>query len=156
MMDLTLSQTIHNFTNIHFIIPHRRYTYPTVTFKSDFPIVGGAFPSAIDRILKTYPAIYESSLTIYRTRCWWDSAGPTFFHQVSGLLGYGIPSSQIIFGTDYPHAPLPGQGPSLNAVKNSPLFTATEKTGILRTNAISLFGSKITCTLIPLFLSRVG
>ena len=51
-MDLTLTQTIHNFTNINYVIPH----------------VGGAFPATMDRILKSVPAIYESSLTIYRTR----------------------------------------------------------------------------------------
>ena len=30
---------------------------------------------------------------------WWDSAGPTYYHQVAGLLGYGIPKSQLLFGT---------------------------------------------------------
>ncbi|KAF4616626.1 hypothetical protein D9613_008791 [Agrocybe pediades] len=88
LMDLTLTETIHNFTNIHYVIPH----------------LGGAFPSTVDRILKSYPTIYNSSFEIFSTRFWWDSAGPTFFHQVSGLLGIGVPSSQILYGTDFPYA----------------------------------------------------
>ncbi|KAF9486182.1 hypothetical protein BDN70DRAFT_926886 [Pholiota conissans] len=77
IMDLTLTQTIHNDTNINFVIPH----------------VGGAYPSTVDRILKSYPTIYDSSFQIYNTRFWWDSAGPTFAHQVSGLLGMGVPKT---------------------------------------------------------------
>ncbi|TFK36383.1 hypothetical protein BDQ12DRAFT_686809 [Crucibulum laeve] len=127
LMDLTLTQTIHNFTNIHYVIPH----------------VGGAFPATIDRILKSTPAIYDSSLNIYSTRFWWDSAGPTYFHQVAGLLGFGIPKSQLLYGTDYPYAPAFTQAGSLNAVKNSALFTAVEKTAIFRSNAVTLFGNKI-------------
>ncbi|KAJ2933700.1 hypothetical protein H1R20_g3361, partial [Candolleomyces eurysporus] len=127
LMDLTLTQTIHNFTNIHYVIPH----------------VGGAFPAAIDRILKSAPAIYDSSLQIYSTRFWWDSAGPTYYHQVAGLLGYGIPKSQLLFGTDFPYAPIFTQAGSLAAVKASTLFTAAEKTAIFKGNAANLFGSKL-------------
>ena len=79
---------------------------------------------------------------------WWDSSGPTFFHQVSGLLGYGIPASQILYGTDFPYAPFPVQVPSLAAVKNSPLFTASENTGIFRGYAKTLFTNKIQCTFV--------
>lgn len=32
-------------------------------------------------------------------RVWYDSAGPTYFAQVKGLLGYGVPTSQLVFGT---------------------------------------------------------
>ncbi|KAF9014208.1 hypothetical protein BDQ17DRAFT_1342277 [Cyathus striatus] len=127
LMDLTLTQTIHNFTNIHYVIPH----------------VGGAFPATLDRILKSAPAIYDSSLAIYSTRFWWDSAGPTYYHQVSGLLGYGIPKSQLVYGTDYPYAPSYTQPGSLAAVKASTLFTSDEKSAIFRSNAVTLFGSKI-------------
>ena len=104
-MDLTVTQTIHNFTNINYVIPH----------------AGGSFPSVIDRFIKSYPAIDASSKAIYKTRFvfplivfnvlflngffrfWWDSAGPTYFAQVKGLLGYDIPTSQLLFGTvSYP------------------------------------------------------
>ena len=29
-MDLTLTQTIHNFTNIHYVIPHGMYIFSIV------------------------------------------------------------------------------------------------------------------------------
>jgi len=125
--DLTLTQTIHNYTNIHYVIPH----------------AGGAFPSAVDRLLKSFPAIYASSLQIYSSRFWWDSAGPTYFHQISGLLGYNIPKSQLLFGTDFPYAPIFTQTGSLAAIQNSPLLTAAEKLALFTTNAKNLFGSKL-------------
>ncbi|KJA26744.1 hypothetical protein HYPSUDRAFT_35893 [Hypholoma sublateritium FD-334 SS-4] len=128
IMDLTLTQTIHNFTNINYVIPH----------------VGGAYPSTVDRILKSYPTIYDSSFAIYDTRFWWDSAGPTYAHQVSGLLGMGVPKSQLLYGTDFPYAPLAPQAGSLAAVKASPLFTADEKTAIFSGNVRTLFGSIIS------------
>ncbi|KAF8152564.1 hypothetical protein B0H34DRAFT_800966 [Crassisporium funariophilum] len=124
IMDLTVSQTIHNFTNIDFVFPH----------------VGGAFPSIIDRFLKSSPTIYNASMTIYQTRFWWDSAGPTYFHQVSGLLGYDIPESQLLFGTDFPYAPPFTQGPSLAALENTPLLTVDEKMMVLASNARALLG----------------
>ncbi|KAG5736056.1 2-amino-3-carboxymuconate-6-semialdehyde decarboxylase [Termitomyces sp. T112] len=126
--DLTLTRTIHNFTNIDYIIPH----------------VGGAFPATIDRILKSAPAIYDASFQIFSTRFWWDSAGPTYYHQVAGLLGYGIPASQLLFGTDYPYAPSFTQAASLAAVKSSTLITDDQKTALFTTNPQALFGSKIS------------
>ena len=29
----------------------------------------------------------------------WDVAGPVFPHQVLGLLGYGVPASQLLYGS---------------------------------------------------------
>ncbi|KAJ3555896.1 hypothetical protein NP233_g12099 [Leucocoprinus birnbaumii] len=122
-MDLSLTQTIHNFTSINYIIPH----------------VGGAFPAAIDRILKSAPAIYDSSLEIYQTRFWWDSAGPTYYHQVSGLLGYGIPTSQLLFGTDFPYAPGFTQPGSLNAILASNLISDADRKALFATNCVNAF-----------------
>jgi len=125
--DLTLTQTLQQFTNINYVIPH----------------LGGAFPAVIDRMLKSVPTIYDSSMQIYSTRIWWDSAGPTYYHQISGLLGYGIPKSQLVFGSDYPYAPLFTQAGSLAAIQNCPLLTAADKTAIFSSNAVNLFGSKL-------------
>lgn len=36
---------------------------------------------------------------ICSARVWYDSAGPTYFAQVKGLLGYGVPTSQLVFGS---------------------------------------------------------
>lgn len=41
----------------------------------------------------------KSQEAVLRGRVWWDSAGPTYPRQVQGLLAYGIPTSQLIFGT---------------------------------------------------------
>ncbi|KAG8926126.1 hypothetical protein FRC03_008487 [Tulasnella sp. 419] len=127
-MDLTATQTIHNFTNIHYVIPH----------------VGGSFPSIIDRFIKSLPALEASSKQIYKTRFWWDSAGPTYFAQVKGLLGYDIPTSQLLFGTDYPYAPIFTYGPSIAAIDSATYITATDKTNIFTNNVKTLFGNKIS------------
>lgn len=51
-MDLTLSQTIKNFTKIRYHLPHE----------------GGSFPSIEDRFLSPYLALEASSKEIYNTR----------------------------------------------------------------------------------------
>ena len=54
----------------------------------------------IDRVLKTvHTELYEASLEVYRTRFWWDSASPTYFHQIGGLLAYDIPKGNLLYGT---------------------------------------------------------
>lgn len=110
LVDLTLSGTLANFTNIRYHISH----------------VGGSFPSVEDRFLRAgdpvqaaaakeaYKTRYihalhlsfsKSNITTPRSfsdlfsRLWYDSAGPTYFDQVKGLLGYDIPKSQLVFGT---------------------------------------------------------
>jgi predicted TIM-barrel fold metal-dependent hydrolase len=125
--DIAVTQTIHNFTNINYIIPH----------------VGGAFPSIADRLLKSFPAIYDSSMKIFQTRFFWDSAGPTYVHQVAGLLAYGIPASQLLFGTDFPYAPSFVQPGALAAIKNSIYVTNPEKQALFTTNAQNLFGKRL-------------
>ncbi|KIK64742.1 hypothetical protein GYMLUDRAFT_160528, partial [Collybiopsis luxurians FD-317 M1] len=125
--DLIMTQTILNFTNIDYIIPH----------------VGGAFPAAADRMMKRLPdAIYNATLETLQSRFWWDSAGPTYFHQVAGLLGYGIPKTRLLFGTDFPYAPDVLQPGSLAAIEDSELLSAADKTMLFTTNAQNLFGEK--------------
>lgn len=129
-VDLTIEQTIHNFTNTHFILPH----------------VGGAFPTMIDRVLKTVnPELYDSSLEIYRTRFWWDSAGPTYYHQIDGLLAYGVPKANLLFGSDYPFIE---EGPAenyLEAIMDYPGLTFEEKDSLLYNNSKRLFGYRLPC-----------
>jgi predicted TIM-barrel fold metal-dependent hydrolase len=116
-----------DFTNINYIIPH----------------VGGAFPSVADRLLKSYPAIYNATMSALQTRFYWDSAGPTYFHQVGGLLAYGIPASRLLFGTDYPYAPIFTYAASLLGVEQSRFVTDEERRGIWRDNAELLFGERL-------------
>jgi predicted TIM-barrel fold metal-dependent hydrolase len=125
--DLAVTQTILNFTNINYIIPH----------------VGGAFPSVADRLLKSYPAIYAPTMAALQTRFYWDSAGPTYFHQVAGLLAYGIPITRLLFGTDFPYAPIFTYPASLLGLETSPFVTDAERPGIFTTNAQQLFGKRL-------------
>jgi predicted TIM-barrel fold metal-dependent hydrolase len=126
--DLAVSQTLLNFTNLEYVIPHS----------------GGAWASTIDRLLKAYPAIYQPTLNVLTgPRFWWDSAGPTYYHQVEGLLAYGVPPSQLLFGTDYPYAPGFTQTGSLAAVQNSQWVNAAQKAALLSTNAETLLGSRL-------------
>ncbi|TFK18296.1 amidohydrolase 2 [Coprinopsis marcescibilis] len=127
-MDLTVSQTVQNCTNTHFILPH----------------TGGAFPAMIDRVLKTTAAnLYESSLEIYRTRFWWDSASPTYFHQVDGLLAYDIPKANLLYGTDYPFVDADANQVYLQSIMDYPRLSDEEKDDLLSNNYKTLFGDKL-------------
>lgn len=77
--------TLQNFTNIRYQLPH----------------VGGSLPSILDRILSIAPLIPQTDniYPSFRERVWWDSAGPTFPHQVLGLLGCGVGKEQLVYGT---------------------------------------------------------
>lgn len=89
-MDLTLTGTIATFTSLKWVVSH----------------AGGAFPAIEDRFLTSQPADLQSeSRTAYATRFFWDVAGPVFPRQVQGLLGYNIPTSQLLYGSVCPHSP---------------------------------------------------
>jgi predicted TIM-barrel fold metal-dependent hydrolase len=126
--DLTLSQTIINCTTINFVIPH----------------VGGAWPAVWDRLMKMNPTLYTPAMNVFLTRFWWDSAGSTFYHQVAGLLGYGVPPSRLLFGTDFPYSqPATAQLNNLNAVLNTTLITPAQINAIFTTNPQTLYAGKI-------------
>jgi predicted TIM-barrel fold metal-dependent hydrolase len=127
LSDLAITQTLLNFTSLNYIVPH----------------VGGAFPSVADRLLKSYPAIYNRTMEVLRTRVYWDSAGPTYEHQVGGLLAYDIPARQFFFGTDFPYAPIFTYGPSLLGVRNSKWVMDADRPGIFAGNAQRLFGERL-------------
>jgi predicted TIM-barrel fold metal-dependent hydrolase len=72
-----------------------------------------------------------------------DRAGPTFPFQVQGLLGYGIRAGQIVYGTDFPFIPVPGNiayTASTQAIVDARFVSSEEKEGIFRENAKGLFG----------------
>jgi predicted TIM-barrel fold metal-dependent hydrolase len=128
LQDLAVTQTILNFTNIDYIIPH----------------VGGAFPSVADRLLKSFPAIYNRTMDSLQTRFFWDSAGPTYFHQIGGLLAYDIPTTNLLFGTDFPYAPIFTYAPSLLGIETSTFVTDAERSGIFFRNAQRLFHGRFS------------
>ncbi|MCJ1224879.1 hypothetical protein MMC12_001526 [Toensbergia leucococca] len=123
IMDLTISQTINNFTKLHYVIPH----------------VGGSFPSIEDRFIKSYPALESPAKQIFNSRFWWDSAGPVYYDQVKGLLGYGVPTSQLVFGTDYPYVPPFTYTGSIAAIEDATFLTAEEKQTIFVRNLEAVF-----------------
>lgn len=83
-MDLTLTQTIVNFTKLRWIVPHG----------------GGAFPAIEDRFLTAQSAdLRARSREAFATRLFWDVAGPVFPRQIWGLLGYRVPVSQLLYGS---------------------------------------------------------
>ncbi|KAB5575551.1 hypothetical protein GE09DRAFT_1092464 [Coniochaeta sp. 2T2.1] len=123
IMDLTASQTLTNFTNIRYGFTHG----------------GGAFPSFEDRLLKSFGALEGAAKEAYNSRVWFDSAGPTYFNQNKGLLGYGVPAARLTFGTDFPYAPAPIYGPSIAAVEKASFLTDAEKRAVFRDNAEHLF-----------------
>ncbi|KAF2029155.1 amidohydrolase 2 [Setomelanomma holmii] len=127
-MDLSLSRTFVNFTNLNWIVPH----------------AGGSFPSIMSRFLTTASeALRNADLDIYRRRLWWDTAGPTFPFQIQGLLGYGVPLERIVYGTDYPYIPVPNNAAyiaSTQAIVNATFMTGEEREGIFSGNAKGLFG----------------
>ncbi|RDI88931.1 hypothetical protein Vi05172_g1350 [Venturia inaequalis] len=124
VMDLTFTQTFQNFTSLKYIIPH----------------CGGAFPSIEDRSLSSNPRLKNNSQEIYNTRLWYDSAGPTFPHQVQGLLAYGVPKTQLVYGSDFPYSqPNNSYGASIAAIGSASFLTDDEKEGFFSGNAKRLF-----------------
>lgn len=85
-MDLTLTQTILNFTTLKWHVPHG----------------GGAFPATIDRFFgfTDRSADFQSqNREAFATRFFWDVAGPVFPRQILGLLAYDVPTRQLVYGS---------------------------------------------------------
>ncbi|KAK5688605.1 hypothetical protein LTS10_000583 [Elasticomyces elasticus] len=142
-MDLTISQTIANFTATRWVVLHG----------------GGSFPSIEDRFITSQPpALLAASKAAYSTRqvsssfqverkhadglvfsFFWDAAGPVFPHQILGLLGYGVPTSQLVYGSDFPYAPSFSYGFEIAAIQNANFLTVPEKTALFSGNSKSIF-----------------
>ncbi|KAJ6559147.1 hypothetical protein DFH09DRAFT_520835 [Mycena vulgaris] len=124
-LDLAISRTLTNFTSLDFIIPH----------------LGGSFPSIIDRSLTAGP-ILDDVMSALRTRCWWDSAGLTYDHQLGGLLAYNISPSFLLYGSDFPYVPSSLVDASSEAISSSPFLNDEEKRQVRKENAQRLFGGR--------------
>lgn len=125
-MDLALSHTLLNFTRLTWQVPH----------------VGGSFPSILDRFVSSQPPLRAEIIRVMSSRMFWDSAGPTYTGQVQGLLGYGVPSTQLTFGTDFPFVPNPSASTSgsLAGILNAGFLNASERVGVFERNARSMLG----------------
>ncbi|KAJ7672772.1 hypothetical protein B0H17DRAFT_178374 [Mycena rosella] len=124
-LDLAISQTLANFTNLDFIISH----------------LGGSFPSIIDRGIPPGPVLDEVMVAL-RTRCWWDSAGLTYGHQLGGLLAYNISPSYLLCGSDHPYVPSALVPAASEAIAASPFLNEQEKLQVRAGNAQRLFGGR--------------
>jgi hypothetical protein len=123
-MSLTTQGTLNTYTNINYLVPHS----------------GGSFASIIERFFTILPpAVQAASLQAYMTRLWWDSAGPSYPNAAYALLGYGIPPSQFVFGTDFPYAPAATLPATIQAVYNTSWLTTPQKTALFSTNVEALF-----------------
>ncbi|KAJ7190037.1 hypothetical protein GGX14DRAFT_483849 [Mycena pura] len=124
-IDLALSGTLQNLTSVNFIIPH----------------VGGSLPSIIDRTIN--PNAIAPIMQAFRERCWWDSAGPTYTHQLGGLLAYNISPSFLLFGSDYPWIPAQLVDASFDTIAASPFLDDAQKQAMKSENVKRLFEGKI-------------
>lgn len=125
---LTASRTIHDFPKLHYRISHG----------------AGAFPCIEDRFLLGFPDLQAEAREIYATRFWYDSAGPIYPRQVKGLMAYGIPISQLVFGTDYPY----GIGfwdvkANIAGLADADFLTEGEKKSVFYNNSKELWKGKI-------------
>ncbi|KAJ7459903.1 hypothetical protein FB451DRAFT_1182182 [Mycena latifolia] len=107
-LDLAISQTLTNFSNLDFIIPHR--------------------------------SLLDNVMTALRTRCWWDSAGLTYEHQLGGLLAYNISPDYLLIGSDYPYVPSSLVTVAFEAITASPFLNEQQKRKVRNENAQRLFG----------------
>jgi hypothetical protein len=81
---ITASATILKFSNLQWRVSHG----------------AGAFPDISERFLLGFPDLSAQAREVYKSRFWYDSAGPVFPNQVKGLTeGMKIPVSQFVFGT---------------------------------------------------------
>jgi hypothetical protein len=73
--------------------------------KSIIPHVGGAAPATFDRMLKSYPAIYDSSFNIFKTRCVMPPPWESIFLNSHNLL-------QLLLGLCWTYLLPPGRRPA--------------------------------------------
>ncbi|KAH7126653.1 hypothetical protein B0J11DRAFT_579091 [Dendryphion nanum] len=125
---ITANRTIMKFPGLHWRISHG----------------AGAFPDIQDRFLLGFPNDAADAEEAYRTRFWYDSAGPVYPRQIKGLLSHNVPVSQLVFGTDYPY----GIGfwdvnTNIAGLANDTSLTPQEKEAVFSENALGLWSTKI-------------
>jgi hypothetical protein len=84
MSSITASSIFLKFPALHWRISHG----------------AGAFPDISERFLLGFPNISTAAREAYKTRFWYDSAGPVWPKQIKGLTeGMEIPLGRMVFGT---------------------------------------------------------
>lgn len=123
---ITANRTILEFPKLHWRISHG----------------AGAFPDIQDRFLLGFPSDARQSEEAYKSRFWYDSAGPVYPRQIKGLMAHDVPVSQFVFGTDYPY----GIGfwdvdANIAGLANADFLSTQEKDGVFSLNARELWKS---------------
>ncbi|KAJ7863070.1 hypothetical protein B0H14DRAFT_2263523, partial [Mycena olivaceomarginata] len=138
ILDLALSQTLTNYTSLDFILPHLGGAFPSIIDRWDWLFLLGRTKGAICRSMAPGPLL-DDVMVALRTRCWWDSAGFTYSHQLGGLLAYDISPSFLLYGSDYPYIPPSLVDASAKAMVKSPFLTDEQKRQVSNENAQRLF-----------------
>ncbi|KAF9698904.1 hypothetical protein EKO04_002842 [Ascochyta lentis] len=105
----------------------------------------GAFPDISERFLLGFPNESAAAREAFKTRFWYDSAGPVWPNQIKGLTeGLGVGTEQMVFGTDYPY----GIGfwdvdANIAGLADTSFIDGKEKEGVYWRNAQSLWQGKI-------------
>ena len=143
LADMITSRTLHNFTSLRDLVAH----------------IGNAFPSIQDRAFNEGgdDEEYQEMQDILHTRVWYESAGATFQRQVQGLLAYGVPKSQLMYGTvsisqalfyepmltswsqDFAYTDPGLYDRAIKRIENATFLTDDEKEGLFQGNAKALF-----------------
>ncbi|KAF2131824.1 hypothetical protein P153DRAFT_364312 [Dothidotthia symphoricarpi CBS 119687] len=126
---ITAEKTVIKFPNLHWRVSHG----------------AGAFPDISERFLLGFPDVSDEAKKAYKTRFWYDSAGPVFPNQVKGLTeGMRIPTSQLVFGTDYPY----GIGfwdvnANIAGLSEADFLSTEDKEKVFRQNAMELWQGRL-------------
>lgn len=115
--NLIHSGSLKRYPDINFILSHAGGTVPFLTWRISFG------KKKIIRYLKKF--YYDIAL----------SATSYVFSSLQEL----VPSSQILFGSDYPFAPEPVTGSIIEGFQNYERFNIKDRSKIERDNALSLF-----------------
>lgn len=105
----------------------------------------GAFPDISERFLLGFPNESAAAREAYKTRLWYDSAGPVWPSQIKGLTeGLGVGVEQMVFGTDYPY----GIGfwdvdANIAGLADAEGVSAGEKESVFWKNAQALWRNKV-------------
>ncbi|KAF1838528.1 hypothetical protein BDW02DRAFT_564892 [Decorospora gaudefroyi] len=127
---LTASSTFAKFNHLHWRVSHG----------------AGAFPDISDRFLLGVPDdLALQAKQAYKSRFWYDSAGPVWPNQIKGLTeSMDIPVAQMVFGTDFPY----GIGfwdvdANIRGLEEAQALGDEEKEDVFWRNAVELWKGKI-------------
>ncbi|KAJ8116617.1 hypothetical protein OPT61_g1988 [Boeremia exigua] len=105
----------------------------------------GAFPDISERFLLGFPNESQAAREAYKTRLWYDSAGPVWPRQIKGLTeGMEVGIDQMVFGTDYPYGiGFWDVGENIAGLANADFINDEERESVYWGNAQRLWRGKI-------------